>query len=548
MTAAAFTTAFLAEDFIMRRHTSFFESLANKAIHLVSDFLKDVLSSNKSLNAFMGVGLFLKHLEAADLCRVQLLTATVALLERAASGHHVTIQSHGLLVSEKGFRRFTGSLHGGIRYDGGTEGFNMRGDGGGEGYSHGRGCYRMNHNCRMPACTLMLSSSIGIPNDMTFLHTADWQIGKPFARIEDEQKRALVRQERIQVLSRIGVHALEQRAEFILVAGDLFDSPSPDKATVSATCAAIGALKVPVYAIPGNHDHGGPGSVWEQPFFIHERQALAPNLTPLLKAEALELNAVVLFPCPLLHRHETGDTTAWIRSADFSTYGTKPRIVIAHGTVQDFGPAGDDEDSSMPANYLDLGRMPTDELDYMALGDWHGMKRINDKAWYSGTPEPDRFPRGESNLPGRILSVNVERGQIPNVTPLSSARLHWHELEQTLSEESGLTALEKTLTNDLSLGTGQDLLRLTLKGSLGICALTELESLLATWQSRLLRLRLHQHITISPTEDEIATLTQRTDAPLVSRVAEKLLALSLNDGESAEIARSALRQLHEALR
>jgi len=130
---------------------------------------------------------------------------------------------------------------------------------------------------------------------MTFLHTADWQLGKPFARIEDEQKRAIVRQERIAVLGRLAVLVQEQQAEFVIVAGDLFDSPSPDKATVSAACAAIGALKVPVYAIPGNHDHGGPGSVWEQPFFVKEREALAPNLTLLLKAEPVELASVVLF-------------------------------------------------------------------------------------------------------------------------------------------------------------------------------------------------------------------------------------------------------------
>ena len=143
----------------MRRHTSFFESLTDEAIHLVGDFLENVLSSNKGLNTLMSVGFILQHLEAADLSRIQLLTTAMTLLQGAASGHHVTIQSHGLFVSEKGFSRFTGSLHGGIRYDGGTEGFDMRGDGRGEGYSHGQRCYRMNHNCRMPACTLMHSSS-----------------------------------------------------------------------------------------------------------------------------------------------------------------------------------------------------------------------------------------------------------------------------------------------------------------------------------------------------------------------------------------------------
>jgi DNA repair exonuclease SbcCD nuclease subunit len=383
---------------------------------------------------------------------------------------------------------------------------------------------------------------------MTFLHTADWQMGKPFARIEDEQKRALVRQERISALSRIGVHAQEKQAEFIIIAGDLFDSPSPDKATVSATCAAIGALKIPVYAIPGNHDHGGAGSVWEQTFFIHERSALAPNLTLLLTAEPLELDSAVLFPCPLLHRHETGDTTAWLRSADLSAFGQKARIVIAHGTVQDFGPAGDEEDESTTANHLDLARLPLDELDYIALGDWHGMKQINAKAWYSGTPEPDRFPRGAGNLPGHVLAVTLQRGHSPQVIPLPTGRLRWHELNHTLSDETGLATLEAALTGDLALGTGQDLLRLSLNGSLGIQSLTELESLLSTWRARLLRLRLHQNISIAPTEEEIAALTQRSDAPLIARVAEKLLAQCKTEGEPAEIARSALRQLHASFK
>jgi DNA repair exonuclease SbcCD nuclease subunit len=393
-------------------------------------------------------------------------------------------------------------------------------------------------------CILRHSASF----HMTFLHTADWQLGKPFARIEDEQKRALVRQERIQALARIGAHAQEQKAEFIVVAGDLFDSPSPDKATVSATCAAIGALKLPVYAIPGNHDHGGAGSVWEQPFFIHEHQALAANLTLLLKPEPLELASAVLLPCPLLHRHESADTTAWLRSADLSAFGVKARVVIAHGTVQDFGPAGDDEDESTTANHLDLARLPLDELDYIALGDWHGMKPINAKAWYSGTPEPDRFPRGAGNLPGNVLAVTVQRGESPQITPLATGRLRWHELTHSLSDETGLASLEAALTGDLALGTGQDLLRLSLNGSLGIQALTELESLLATWQARLLRLRLHQNISISPTEEEITALTQRSDAPLIARVAEQLLAQCKTEGEPAEIARSALRQLHASLK
>jgi hypothetical protein len=38
----------------------------------------------------------------------------------------------------------------------------------------------------------------------TFIHTADWQLGKAFGSIEDLQKRSLLQQERISAIHRIG--------------------------------------------------------------------------------------------------------------------------------------------------------------------------------------------------------------------------------------------------------------------------------------------------------------------------------------------------------
>ncbi|GAA5133315.1 DNA repair exonuclease [Prosthecobacter algae] len=387
---------------------------------------------------------------------------------------------------------------------------------------------------------------------VTFLHSADWQIGKPFARIEDEQKRALVRQERLLAIGRLGQVVRDHGARFVVVAGDVFDSPTPDKGTVSAACAAIGALGVPVYVIPGNHDHGGPGSLWEQAFFRQECQALAPNLHVLLRAEPVELEEVVLLPCPLLRQHDASDTTAWLRGADLSIFGSKPRLVIAHGSVQDFGPAGDEEESSDAANRLDLARLPLDELDYMALGDWHGMKEVSPSgkcaAWYSGTPEPDRFPRGVGNLPGHVLVVTVERGSLAKVVPVPTARLAWHDVEFHLSDDEAVARLNETLTAVVQGKTGQDLLRLTLRGSLGISGWTLLEQALETWRSRLLRLRLHSEVGTAPTEAEISALVSSSEAPLAARVAGRLLQETKSaDAVLAETARQGLRVLHAAL-
>ena len=57
-----------------------------------------------------------------------------------------------------------------------------------------------------------------------FLHTADWQIGKPYHWIEDPQKRARLQQERVNAVSRIAATASEQNVDAVMVAGDLFDS------------------------------------------------------------------------------------------------------------------------------------------------------------------------------------------------------------------------------------------------------------------------------------------------------------------------------------
>ena len=35
---------------------------------------------------------------------------------------------------------------------------------------------------------------------LTFLHSADWQIGKPYARVQDPDKRARLRQARIEAI------------------------------------------------------------------------------------------------------------------------------------------------------------------------------------------------------------------------------------------------------------------------------------------------------------------------------------------------------------
>jgi DNA repair exonuclease SbcCD nuclease subunit len=383
---------------------------------------------------------------------------------------------------------------------------------------------------------------------ITFVHTADWQLGKPFAGVGDFQKRALLQRERLAAIKRLGDLARERRAEFVLVAGDLFDSASATKNTVAEACGAIGEVDRPVYAIPGNHDHGGPGSLWEQEFFRREQKQLAPNLHVLLKAEPLELDHAVLFPCPLLRRHEASDPTRWLRDLDgLERFGAKPRIVVAHGSVLSFGGTFDEEESDRGVpNLIDLHRIPDISYDYIALGDWHGAKQVGDKAWYSGTPELDRFVKGGEHDPGNILLVEAGRRLPPKVESLRTRHIGWHELAFSFADDAGVGVLETRVGELIGNRVNGDLLRLQLKGSLGIAAYSRLEQLIDSWTARLIRVRLDNQTTVSPSPEEIEVLTRRAEDPLISRVAARLVEQAAGSGERAAIARIALRELHAA--
>jgi hypothetical protein len=384
---------------------------------------------------------------------------------------------------------------------------------------------------------------------VTFVHTADWQLGKPYGSVASLEKRTELQRERFAVIDRIGAIVSSTGAEFAVVAGDLFDSPSPDRTVVSQACAAIGRLDVPVYVIPGNHDYGGPLGPWEQRFFQQERDQLAPNLRILLSAEPVEIDRAILLPCPLLRRHESEDLTAWLRHAEglFDALPTdKPRIVLAHGSIMGFGASPDEDDPAPSINRLDLGVLDAAQYDYIALGDWHGCKQVGANAWYAGTPEPDRFPRGAVYEAGQVLVVAAARGQTPHITPTATGGIGWHLLAHTFVGHEDLDALDAIYTGRIGTRVNRDLLRLQLDGALGVTGLAQLDALLHTWEARLLRLDQRGDVAMAASEDDIARLTQRTSDPLTARIAAKLHE-RLSDPAAREQAETCLRELHLAV-
>jgi DNA repair exonuclease SbcCD nuclease subunit len=384
-----------------------------------------------------------------------------------------------------------------------------------------------------------------------FIHTADWQIGKPYGAVADEQKRFRLQQERLNAIGRIREVVRLQAAQFVLVAGDLFDSPTPAPTAVLEVLEAIGEMEVPVLVIPGNHDHGAPGTVWHREDFLRHQSQLAPNLQLLLKREPLELEQVVVLPCPLLRNQDSTDPSLWLQGFDWSSLSAaKPRIVLAHGGVHGFGGREysiDEEAQAGANNLIELESLPQEEIDYCALGDWHNLKQVNAKAWYSGTPEPDRFDQGENNQRGQVLLVEIQRGQLPQVQTMPTGRIQWHNISFCFNSDADLVRFEREVEALTAARVARDLLRVQVSGSLSLAGHRRYDQFMGDLGNRLLRLRLKGECQQAPEAAELEQLIGRVEDPLIARVAaelqRRLSQAEEIDSEKAAITRVALCEL-----
>lgn len=301
----------------------------------------------------------------------------------------------------------------------------------------------------------------------TFVHTADWQIGKPFRNF-DPRVSGVLEEARLDAIDRIGEAARAAGAAHVVVAGDIYDSETLPTRTLHQPLARMerwGGVRW--HLLPGNHDPARAGGIWQRLL----ASGLPSNVTACLEPEPSQLApGVVLLPAPLRSKSQSADPTAYMDKA--VTPGGVVRIGLAHGSVQDFGEEGESAVRIAPDRAKLAG------LAYLALGDWHGMTRINDRTWYSGTPEPDRFP---DNAPGHALIVHIARPDAaPRVDAVATGRFVWAKLEAEVRAPEDIEHLERKIEG-LAAEPSRLLLRMKLGGALSLAD----QSTLSSWCDRL---------------------------------------------------------------
>lgn len=361
-----------------------------------------------------------------------------------------------------------------------------------------------------------------------FIHTADWQVGKPFGNVLGDAGAALRRQ-RVDTVAALARLASERQVDAVLVAGDTFDSNEVEDRTIYQLLTSLAPFSGKWVFLPGNHDAALPHSVWTRLRRLSSGTniVIAENPSPIV----LRDGAAVILPAPLKRRRESSDLTGWLDHAE-----TPPgviRIGLAHGSVTNRLPA-----ASEATNAIADTRAETARLDYLALGDWHGTVEIAPRTWYPGTPETDRH---RNNASGNVLLVEVDHaGAAPRVEIISVGAFAWRRLEVSILD--GDASVVSSALRSLDTEPGRTVVDLALSGFVSLAERYRLETELTQWRARLHHLNVDDEaLREEPTADDLDALGSG-----FVRLAVERLGATAEDAAGGEqaTARMALRLLY----
>lgn len=326
---------------------------------------------------------------------------------------------------------------------------------------------------------------------LRLLHSADWQIGRIYSQFEPDDAAALF-EARFLAVERLATLAIERSVDAVLVAGDVFDAQTVSDKTIRRLFNAMQGYTGPWVLMPGNHDAALAESVWTR---AHRLGVIPSNVTACLEPRVhVVQDRFALLPAPLVQRHTYGDLTEWFDASP--TAEGLFRIGLAHGCVQGVLPEAVDS-----ANPIAADRAVKARLDYLALGDWHGCRRMDDRTWYAGTPETDRFKANDS---GQAVLVSMEGpGAPPSVEVVGVGRYRWQQLESNLAVSSDV---EETLRKLEQIG-GDDVVQLRLSGVCDLVGQRQLDSGVEAARARSRAMLLDsQDLSLEPTQADIEAI------------------------------------------
>ena len=370
---------------------------------------------------------------------------------------------------------------------------------------------------------------------MRFIHTADWQLGmtRHFLQGEAQPRYAAARRDAVAGLRAV---AAESGAEFVVVAGDVFEDNQLDPRVVSQSLEAMRAIGIPVYLLPGNHDPLDAASVFTSALFTAE---CPPNVTVLDRAGVYDVRpGLQIVAAPWRSKRPTTDLAS-AALADLPADGTL-RVLVAHGAVDTLDPDPTRPSTIRLAALRDA--LDTGIVHYVALGDRHSRTQVGDcgRIWYSGSPEVTNYDDIESD-PGHVLVVDLDDQGRAVVDARRVGRWRFTTLRSQLDNDRDIADLDMNL--DLMPDKDRTVVQLVLTGTLSVTDRAALDACLDKYSRLFAWIGLwdrHCDLAVVPDDAEFSDLGIGGFA--ASAVAE-LVATARSDDASAPDAQGALALL-----
>jgi DNA repair exonuclease SbcCD nuclease subunit len=342
---------------------------------------------------------------------------------------------------------------------------------------------------------------------MRFVHTADWQLGmtRHFLAGEAQPRYSAARRDAVAELRTL---AADVGAEFVVVAGDVFEHNQLAPEVISQSLEAMRHIGIPVYLLPGNHDPLDASSVYRSALFAAECPA---NVQVLDQPGIHQVRpGLQIVAAPWRSKAPTTDLVADVLGdlegppADGVT-----RVLVAHGGVDVLDP-----DPAKPSLIRLAGvhdALARGAVHYVALGDKHSVTKVggSGRVWYSGSPEVTNYDDVEPD-PGHVLVVDVDETDPGHPVMVETRRVgRWRFVTVQRPVDSGRDIADLDVNLDLMPDKDRTVLRLALTGSLTVTDRADLDACLDKYARLFASLRVwdsHSDLAVIPADGEFTDL------------------------------------------
>jgi len=298
---------------------------------------------------------------------------------------------------------------------------------------------------------------------MRFLHTADWQLGmtRYFLSGDAQPRYSAARRDAV---AGLGALAAEVGAEFVVVAGDVFEHNQLAPQVISQSLEAMRVIGIPVYLLPGNHDPLDASSVYTSALFKAE---CPDNVVVLDRAGVHEVRpGLQIVAAPWRCKSPTADLAA--EALDGLASDGVIRVLVAHGGVDVLDP--DPARPSLVRKAVLDDALARGAIHYVALGDKHSVTEVGDsgRIWYSGSPEVTNFDDIEPD-PGHVLVVEIDETDPQHPVTVEARRVgRWRFVTVRHQVDTSRDITDLDLNLDLIADKERTVVRLALVGSLTV--------------------------------------------------------------------------------